>query len=140
MIELNITFIIQLVNFLILLAVLNVIIYRPIRHIVQQRSERMANNMTEIESFNQTAKDKVQEYEVTLDNARKEGVEVRNGFKQQGIDQEKEIVNQASAESSKELAATRQELQSEAEEARKKLKKQVKGYAKLVADRVIVQS
>jgi len=140
MIELNITFIIQLVNFLILLAVLNVILYRPIRHIVQQRSERMANNMTEIESFNQTAKDKLQEYEVTLDNARKEGVEVRNGFKQQGIDQEKEIVNQASAESSKELAATRQELQSEAEEARKKLKKQVKGYAKLVADRVIVQS
>ena len=140
MIELNITFIIQLVNFLILLAVLNVIIYRPIRHIVQQRSDRMANDMTEIESFNQTAKDKLQEYEVSLDNARKEGVEVRNGFKQEGVDQEKEIVNQASAESSKELAATRQELQSEAEEARKKLKKQVKGYAKLVADRVIVQS
>ena len=140
MIELNITFIIQLVNFLILLAVLNVIIYRPIRHVVQQRSDRMANDMTEIESFNQTAKDKLQEYEVTLDNARKEGVEVRNGFKQEGVDQEKQIVNQASAESSKELAATRQELQSEAEEARKKLKKQVKGYAKLVADRVIVQS
>ncbi len=140
MIELNITFIIQLVNFLILLAVLNVIIYRPIRHIVQQRSERMADDMSEIESFNQTAREKLQDYEASLDNARKEGVEVRNSFKQEGAEKEKEIVGQASAESSQDLASTRQELESEAEDARKKLKKQVKGYAKLVADRVIVQS
>lgn len=140
MIELDITLIIQLVNFLVLLAVLNVIIYRPIRNIVQQRSERMADDMSEIESFNQTAKDKLQEYEITLDNARKEGVELRNSFKEEGAQKEKEIVEQASDESAKELSATRQELHSEAEEARKKLKKQVKGYAKLVADRVIVQS
>ncbi|MFW6315458.1 MAG: ATP synthase F0 subunit B, partial [Desulfohalobiaceae bacterium] len=84
MIDLNITMLIQLVNFLILLAVLNLILIKPIRGIVQQRQEKMAGELSRIEEFNAEAERKMQEYQQALDKARQEGVAIREEFKSQG--------------------------------------------------------
>jgi F-type H+-transporting ATPase subunit b len=62
MIDLDITFFIQLVNFLVTLVVLNLILIRPIRDVIRRRSEAMAARIGSIEQFTRTAEGKMADY------------------------------------------------------------------------------
>ncbi len=138
MIKLDMSLIIQLVNFLILLAVLNLIFYRPIRSIIKKRAERLSSDMSEIEEFNGKAKNKLQEYEQTLTEARQEGVEIRNSYKEEGKKEEKSKLAEANQEASQYLDSARQETKEQEKKARETLDQQVDQFAKLVADRILV--
>jgi F-type H+-transporting ATPase subunit b len=140
MIELNITLFIQLVNFLILLALLNVIIYKPIRGIVKVRQSKMSDDLTEIEQFNDQARTKVEEYQAALDRARREAGEIRESKKKEAVTEEKDILAAAGEEGSKVLNAAREDIQAQSQEARKALSQQVKKYAKQVTDKVLVKA
>ncbi|MFP4259026.1 MAG: F0F1 ATP synthase subunit B [Desulfovermiculus sp.] len=140
MIELNITLFIQLVNFLILLALLNVILYKPIRGIVKQRQAKMSSDLTEIERFNEQARSKLEDYQAALDRARREAGEVRESRKKEAVAEEKDILSAASEEGSKMLNAARKDIESQSQEARKALSQQVKKYSKLVTDKVLVKA
>ncbi|MBS3778809.1 MAG: F0F1 ATP synthase subunit B [Desulfovermiculus sp.] len=140
MIELNITLIIQLVNFLILLALLNVLIYKPIRGIVKQRQAKMSSDLTEIERFNQQARSKLDEYQAALDRARKEAGEIRESEKKTAVAEEKDILATAGEEGATALNAARKDIEAQSQEARKALSQQVKKYAKLVSDKVLVKA
>lgn len=140
MIELNITFLIQLVNFLIILAVLNVILYRPIRGILKQRSERMAAQMSEIERFTEEATQKLSNYEQSLEQARQEGMEIRNEFKEEGQKEEQEMLSKVSEEASAELQSVRDELAAQRKDAEQKLDKEVKEFAQKATDRILGQA
>jgi F-type H+-transporting ATPase subunit b len=140
MIELNITLFIQLVNFLILLALLNVIIYKPIRGIVKQRQAKMSSDLTEIEGFNEQARSKLEDYQAALDRARREAGEVREVQKKEAVAEEKDILSAASQEGNKMLSAARKDIEAQSQEARKALSQQVKKYAKLVTDKVLVKA
>jgi len=140
MIELNITLFIQLVNFLILLALLNVVIYRPIRGIVKQRQAKMSNDLTEVERFNEQAQAKLADYQAALDQARREAGDVRESQKKEAVAEEKDILAAASQEGSQMLNAAREDIEAQSQEARKALNQQVKKYAKLVTDKVLVKA
>ncbi len=140
MIELNITLFIQLVNFLILLALLNVVIYKPIRGIVKQRQAKMSNDLNEVERFNEQAQAKLADYQAALDQARREAGDVRESQKKEGVAEEKDILAAASQEGSQMLNAAREDIEAQSQEARKALNQQVKKYAKLVTDKVLVKA
>ncbi len=140
MIELNITLFIQLVNFLILLALLNVVIYKPIRGIIKVRQSKISDDLTEIEQFNDRARTKVDEYQAALDRARREAGEIRESRKKEAVTEEKDILAAAGEEGSKVLNAAREEIQAQSQEARKALSQQVKKYAKQVTDKVLVKA
>ena len=140
MIELNITLFIQLVNFLILLALLNVVIYRPIRGIVKQRQAKMSNDLTEVERFNEQAQAKLADYQAALEHARREAGDVRESQKKEAVAEEKDILAAASQEGSQMLNAAREDIEAQSQEARKALNQQVKKYAKLVTDKVLVKA
>lgn len=72
MIDLDISFFIQLANFIITLLVLNLLMFRPIREIIRRRAELMSDQLSKVENFNGQAETKVKDYEAALDSARKE--------------------------------------------------------------------
>ncbi|MCF8085623.1 MAG: ATP synthase F0 subunit B [Desulfohalobiaceae bacterium] len=137
MIELNPTMLVQLVNFLILLAVLNLILYRPIRGVIKRRSEKLAADMNEVEKFNEQAGKKLENYEQSLQEARKEAGEVRGQYRSEGSEQEKEIVDQAKREATEELEEARKQLREQRDSAQQKLLREVDQYAENVAQKVM---
>lgn len=137
MIELNVTFFIQLVNFLILLAVLNLILYRPIRGILQQRRERLAGYLSDIERFTKGAEEKLKNYEEDLAKARVEGSKIRNEFKALGTKEEQQIMAEAKQEAQKKLEEVRADLNAQVEQAKKELYSEVETYANMVAEKVL---
>lgn len=140
MIELNLTFFIQLINFLLLLGVLNFLVYRPIREIVRKRGEKIAGDLSEIEGFNNQAEQKVEDYQAALDQARREGDRVRNELKQEGTQEEKNLLAQAADQGAADLEAARKDIASESDRARQDLTRQVDDYARKVADKVLVNA
>ena len=137
MIELNATLLIQMVNFLILLAILNLILYRPIRGIIKRRSEKLAADMNDVEKFNEQAEKKLQDYEQSLQEARTEAGAIRNDYRSEGSEKEKEIVDQAKQEAAQELEESRKQLRQQREEAQKKLFQEIDQYAEKVAQKVM---
>jgi len=140
MIELNATLLIQLVNFLILLFLLNLVLIRPVRRIIKERADRMSNEMGAIEEFNDQAQQKLNDYQAQLEKARQEGLELRNEKKKEAKDEEDQIVTQAESEARQELDAARQEIDTQVKAAEEKLTKEVEQFAKKVADKILMQT
>jgi F-type H+-transporting ATPase subunit b len=140
MIELNITFFIQLVNFLIVLLVLNLILYRPIRGILKKRAEIMAGRLDEVERFTAQASEKMTAYEQELDKARRQAQDLRMNMKEEGYAEEKKLVEAASVEAGSILKAAKEKIASEKKSAIAALKAQVEKFAQMAAEKILGQA
>lgn len=67
----------QLVNFGILLFLLNMFLYRPVLNMLQQRKERIAQSMKDAERVSAAAREAEQEKAKVVDAARREAQEIR---------------------------------------------------------------
>ncbi len=140
MIELNVTFFIQLVNFLILLLVLNLILFRPIRGIIKKRADVMAQGLEEAEKFSSEADEKLNSYEAKLQEAREEANEIRAAKKQEGQEEEKAKLDAASSEAAKIIQDAREKIAKEKESALSSLKGKVDDFAKKATEKVLGQA
>jgi F-type H+-transporting ATPase subunit b len=137
MIELNVTFFIQLVNFLIVLLLLNLILYKPIRGMLRKRAEIMSHKVSEVEDFSSTAEKKMKAYEIELDKARVKAQEIRAEFKGEGFAKESEIVDVASGEAMSIVKTAREQVSKEKETAISTLKKQVENFAAKATEKIL---
>lgn len=137
MIDLDSTFFIQFVNFVVTLVVLNFLLIRPIRDIIKKRNDAMSAMVDEAENFTASADEKLKNYQKQLDEARAAGTEKRNGLKDEGSAQEKTILSAAGEEASATLKAERATVAGEVSSAMDGLKGQVDALAGKVADKVL---
>jgi F-type H+-transporting ATPase subunit b len=137
MIDLDYTFFVQLVNFLITLTVLNLILFRPIRGVIKKRAEVMKEKMTSIETFTTQAESKLANYKAALSGARIEAQQVRVTLKAEGVATEASVLAAAGSEAAGKIAAARKEIDGEKQAALKALQNKVAGYASSVAEKVL---
>ncbi|HAS88375.1 MAG TPA: hypothetical protein DCS48_03600 [Desulfovibrio sp.] len=137
MIDLDISFFIQLANFIITLLVLNLLMFRPIREIIRKRAELMSDQLSKVENFNDQAESKVKDYEAALDSARKEGMEIRNDFKEQGADQEQTLLAEAGKVAAATMKEARAEVAADKGAAMKVLGGEVEAFAQKVTAKVL---
>lgn len=140
MIELNVTFFIQMVNFLIILLVLNLILYRPIRGIIKKRADVMAQGLEEAEKFSADADEKISTYQEKLNQARKEANEIRMAKKEEGQSEESAMLENASSEASKIVQDAKEKITKEKESALSTLKAKVDEFAQKATDKVLGQA
>jgi len=137
MIDLDYTFFVQLVNFMVILTVLNLILYRPIRGIIKKRAEVMSQKLGTIEDFAAKAEAKLESYKVALSGARVEAQQLRVTLKAEGAAVESTVLAEAGAEAAEKVAAARKEIDGQKQTALKALRGEVAAYAKNVADKVL---
>lgn len=137
MINIDITLLVQFINFVITLFVLNILLVRPIRDILKKRAGAMADLVGETERFSQSAEEKLKNYEAALDEARKAGTAERLRYKDEGLAKEKEIMSAANAKAQEGLAAARSEIESQSQTAMKSLKGQVDKLAKKAVAKIL---
>ncbi|WP_461209656.1 ATP synthase F0 subunit B [Desulfocurvus sp. DL9XJH121] len=137
MIDLDYTFFIQFVNFIVTLAVLNFLLIRPIRDIISKRNSHMSKMVDDAEEFAADAEAKLKNYEKQLHDARAAGTERRNGLKDEGSAQEKNILSAAGQEAAGALKAEREAVATEMSAAMGELQGRVDMLAGKVADKVL---
>lgn len=107
MITINGTMWVQILNFLILVAVLAKFCYKPILNVMKARQERIANDLESAAKAKEAAEASRKEYEAQLANARREAQTI--------IDK---AVKQADANTQVQLSELRTQLAREKEQAR----------------------
>lgn len=137
MIDVDKTFYVQLINFLVTLVGLNFLLVKPVRGKLKERAEHMAGLLKETEAFSERADDKLKKYEEVLAEARKAGTDERLKVKATAEAEEKVLVDAAVAKAQAELASARATIAKDTQATLEVLKGQAAGMAGKVVAKVL---
>ena len=134
------TLFIQIINFLILLIILNVFLYKPIRGILAKRRKEeisLKNSIDDFQSRSDKNKEGVEQGKI---KALKEGAAEKESFKQLGQKAEQGILLDASSEAEKKIRNAREEIQSKVMDVRKSLEDQVALFSNDLVEKILGRS
>ncbi|MFH1147288.1 MAG: ATP synthase F0 subunit B [Pseudomonadota bacterium] len=137
MLDIDITLAVQILNFFGLLLVLNAILYRPLRKIMQERSEMMGNLDREIESLKKSANQKLEDLKAKLQDANLKGNKEREGLKNEALAEEKQLTVNAREEAEAYKAKVASEVEQDVSKARTELKGQISVFASEIATKIL---
>lgn len=137
MINLDITFLFQLANFLITVALLNWLIIGPVRRVMAERRARNDGLRGDASSLNDEAAHKLEDYESRLLRARAEMAAVRDEAKQAGEKAAQGRLESAGEEARAILRAASERAQAESLDARQQLEARVGDFARQAVDKLL---
>ena len=140
MINPDITLLIQMINFFILLIVLNLILFRPIRNIIKERNQIVENFNSDIASLTGEAQASMEEFEEKVLEARKEGVGRVQIMKDEGEQAEVELIATTTQEVQTKIEEARKKVASDIQDARTELQKQVQTFSVAVTEKILGRS
>jgi F-type H+-transporting ATPase subunit b len=139
-IELNFAFFVQLVNFGILVLILNTFLYKPIRKILSERRQVIDSARNKAVSVDQEVQEKMALYEARLRDAKAEAAERRVEALTQAQIREAAILDQARRDAAASLATLRDRVARESAEARVVLKNQVEALSGEISEKILGRS
>ena len=122
--EINITLVIQAVNFLIAFWLLKILYVSQLKPIFEARAARIAKDMEEAESLRSDAMAEKAEYEAKLHDARKEA----GAILQQAVQHGEQVKAELLSKSREEARQIVEKAQAEARAEKERLFQEVKGY------------
>jgi F-type H+-transporting ATPase subunit b len=134
------TLLFQIANFLLLLFLLNVILFRPIRKIMAQRREETGALEGAINDYLNQSNDKEKGIEEGMAHARKEGFVAKEDLKNEGFGEEKAVLQSAHSTAEEKIAKAREEMESRLSDVRKDLEIQMATFSKELAEKVLGRS
>ncbi|ORJ58261.1 ATP synthase F0 subunit B [Geothermobacter hydrogeniphilus] len=137
MISLDITLVIQFVNFVILMAILNMVLYRPLRRMIEQRKETIEGNRRAADDLEASIEEKMTRYQQQLQEARLKGNQERAALRQAALEEESKTLGAAHEQASAKLQAIKEQVAAEAAVAREALKKETEALAGEIASKIL---
>jgi F-type H+-transporting ATPase subunit b len=129
-----------MINFFILLIVLNLILFRPIRNIIKERNQIVENFNSDIASLTGEAQASMEEFEAKVLEARKEGVGRIQSMKDEGEQAEVELIATTTQEVQAKIEEARKKVSSDIQDARTELQKQVQTFSVAVTEKILGRS
>ena len=140
MLKIDYTVFFQIANFLILLFILNIVLFRPIRKILGQRKDEMTALKQRIEDFLKKFGRHEKDLKENMVEARKEGYQEKEGLKSAGLEQEKTMLQEATSSAEEKIAVAKEEIQQKAADARQSLETEVAAFSKELAEKILGRS
>ncbi|MBW1709141.1 MAG: ATP synthase F0 subunit B [Deltaproteobacteria bacterium] len=140
MIDINTSLIFQIVNFLLMIIVLNYLLYRPIRGVLKERREKIDGFESDIERMIQKANDRGADIESRLAEAKREGFNKKEEAKGQGLEEEKLVIDEANNQAEEALKKVKAQISEEIVVAREALKKDLEIFSADLARKILGRS
>ncbi len=137
MVSLDESLVIQIVNFILLVWVLNVLLYKPIRRILSERKAKIAGLERQINILSGSARDVEDSYASRLKGARADGLKKKEALLAIAAEEEKKIIDKINAAAQENLVAVREKIAEEAEKARLSLQKELSGFAGAIGEKIL---
>ena len=87
-----------IVLFLILMWLIKLAAWKPLKKVLKQRAEHITNNINSAEKSNQRASDLADQRQKALNNSHSEASQIIDGAKGAGTQQRKQIINEANSD------------------------------------------
>lgn len=133
----DVSLFIQIANFLFIIWVLNVILYKPIRNILIQRKEKVTGFEQNIETLTQDAKDKDEAYSSGVKDARAKGLKEKAALVQAAADEERRIIEEINQKAQAELVVMREKIVKDAENVRESLQQEIDTFANAIGKKIL---
>ncbi len=131
MINLDITLFIQVLNFLLGLAIINYLFVRPIRSVIARRRALYHASRTEADSLMEAAEKKLESYNARLAQAQAEAVALKEGIRAEAQKNAQSQIEVAGNEARRILADASERVRKECSQAQDELDAKVGGFAQI---------
>ena len=131
------TAIFAIINFIVLVVVLKVFLYKPVCNMLDSRKQEVVNNLNSAEEAKLEAQKLRDEYAAQIQNARAEAQEIINQAAKIGEQTKADIVTEAREEAARLTAKAQDELAREKTEALNDIRNEIADLAVLAASKVV---
>lgn len=137
MIEINLTIVIQVVQFLLLLFIVNRFLFRPTIDLIEEREKKITTWKEETKNCHESMQERLQSYENQIVEAKAQAQEQQELVTAELKEEEGQKLEAVSEEASHIVASTREKLQEETEALRGQLREQAEEMSELVTEKVL---
>lgn len=137
MIDIDWTLVAQIVNFLVLVFLLNMALFRPIRNSLKERQARLAAHEADLSGLLEQGQGVNQEIKDRLLEARKEALGQKDGLVKEGAQAEATLLEAVKKEVDAEWARVEEKIKKDMAKARDTLKKQAQSFAQMLASKIL---
>ncbi len=130
----------QVVNFLLVIIILNHFLFRPIRGIIQERKEKIEGFESDIVQISSKVDERGQEIESRLTAIRREGFDQKEIVKGQGLEDEKIIIDRANDQTEEVMRRITEQITEEVGAAREALRSDLETFSLELAQKVLGRS
>ena len=137
MITIDLTMPIEIANILILIVIMNAVLYKPIRTILEERQKKVAALDKDIDTFNKNAKLRLEEFDQKIMDARSKAKAEMDSMKNAANAEGNEKLAKVRKEVDAEKAGQLSQIQGQVASAEQELKGQVTGFASDMASKIL---
>jgi F-type H+-transporting ATPase subunit b len=137
MLDINVTALIQVVNFFIAVVVLNILLIRPVRNMLKARRDRMDGMLSGARAFNKSAEEQLAGYRDALNSSRREAALMRDSAREEALREQHTLLGEEGRRAQEQLASAKQGIMRETENTRAALKKQISPLAAEAAAKIL---
>ncbi|MEK6590385.1 MAG: ATP synthase F0 subunit B [Nitrospinota bacterium] len=137
MLEFNVSFFIQLINFLILILLLHLLLFKPILKNLKRRNEMVGSLKEGTDSLNKKVDKIVGDYNTNIANVKKESVEMINKAKAEATVEQNRIISEAKEDFKTMVDDAKAQIQAETEKASAKLREDVEPISRILVKKIL---
>lgn len=137
MVSVDGSIVLQIANFLLLIWILNMVLYKPIRKILLERKEKMVGMQSDIDGSAQQVKSKEDAYADGVRQARAAGQKEKEMVMQAAADEEKAIIGKINETAQAELKDVRQKITQEMGTVKAALEDEIDAFADAIGQKIL---
>jgi F-type H+-transporting ATPase subunit b len=131
---------IQIVNFLFLIFVLNLLLFRPIRKILSERNQKTKGMELAIANADASAAEKDQAFAKSIKDARAKRLKEKEALVNQAQEEERKLIEAINTKAQAEIEDIRRKISADAEGVRQSLQQNVGTFANEIARKILGRS
>ena len=136
-INLNMTLVVQVVNFLILIVLLQRFLYKPLTRFLATRADGIKRSLDEAKAAREAAANAQQEYEARIAATRREAAALRESAVHEVEEERQRLLKASRDEAARLLTEAKAQIEQEVKRAKAELRAEVVGLSLGVAERLI---
>jgi len=137
MVDINISLLYQLINFLLLFVVLNFILFKPLVAIMREREQGISSAFSDAKSAQERMQSLLEKYNGLQAEAKQKATAAYNTFYQQGLDAQREMITAERTKASEQLDKARAEIASASAAARTDLRKEAEKLSSEISSKLL---
>lgn len=137
MVSVDISVFMQIANFLCLIWVLNIVLYRPIRNMLLERKGKVSGLENDVNFFSESVKEKDAAFYEGIKTARVNGLKQKGAMIQEAENEEKKVIARINEKAQADIADVRSKIAKDAEAVKEQLLKQVDTFANEIGEKIL---
>ncbi len=137
MLDINMWFFVLVLNFLALLFILNIVLFKPLLKIFKEREDTVKGSLDAAKDMSNRREETIARMNKELAETRNKAKDVFEALKVEGLQNQKEVLSKAEAEASQVLEKAKADLKAEAEKARTTLRADIDKFSDEIVRKLV---